>query len=139
MAEKQLVINAFFAYYHHGVIFDLKRNSGNFRAENISYLNTNLCFGNSADEFYLKLGSVSYNLLEAKLKLIPLGFLEEMIIKDIRSFLECSDNQVMEFCRLIDGTIRLDMITLGLYECLCKKHIDFLGLIPKGLAEVKLI
>ena len=64
----------------------------------------------------------------------PLSDFKGMIVRDIKIELELSHNQVMEFFGFMDGEIKLDNITLGLYNAMCKKHIDFKKLIEKGLA-----
>ena len=64
----------------------------------------------------------------------PLSHYKKWIIKDIKKDLECTHNQVMEFLCFMDGSISLDMATVGLYNIMCKKHIDFNGLIDKELA-----
>jgi hypothetical protein len=64
----------------------------------------------------------------------PVLDFEEMIIRDIKLFLEISHNQTMEFLGFMDGQIKLQNISLGLHEAMCKKHIDFNKLIEKGLA-----
>lgn len=56
------------------------------------------------------------------------------IIGEVKKELDCSHNEVMELLCLIDGSIRLDQITYGLYLILCSNLIDFNGLIEKGLA-----
>ncbi|PCH95875.1 MAG: hypothetical protein COB83_07155 [Gammaproteobacteria bacterium] len=66
--------------------------------------------------------------------LIPLSHFKNRIIRDIKLELGCSHNQVMEFLCLMDGSIRLDMVTLGLYTAMCENHIDFNNLIQKGQA-----
>ena len=72
--------------------------------------------------------------LQYKPILRPLSHYKKWIIKDIKKDLECTHNQVMEFLCFMDGSISLDMATVGLYNIMCKKHIDFNGLIDKGLA-----
>ena len=64
----------------------------------------------------------------------PLSDFKGMIVRDIKIELELSHNQVMEFFGFMDGEIKLDNITLGLYNAMCKKYIDFNGLIEKKLA-----
>ena len=64
----------------------------------------------------------------------PLSDFKEVIVRNIRIELELSHNQVMEFFGFLDGQIKLDNITLGLYNAMCQKHIDFNKLIEKGLA-----
>jgi hypothetical protein len=64
----------------------------------------------------------------------PVLDFEEMIIRDIKLFLEISHNQTMEFLGFMDGQIKLQNISLGLRKAMCKKHIDFNKLIEKGLA-----
>ena len=70
---------------------------------------------------------------EFKPILRPLSDFKGMIVRDIKIELELSHNQVMEFFGFMDGEIKLDNISLGLYNAMCKKHIDFKGLIEKGL------
>ena len=71
---------------------------------------------------------------EFKPILRPLSDFKGMIVRDIKIELELSHNQVMEFFGFMDGEIKLDNITLGLYNAMCKKYIDFNGLIEKKLA-----
>ena len=72
--------------------------------------------------------------IDCKPILRPLSDFKGMIVRDIKIELELSHNQVMEFFGFMDGEIKLDNITLGLYNAMCKKYIDFNGLIEKGLA-----
>ena len=76
------------------------------------------------------------NCLTKNLKpvLRPLSYFKGVIVRDIKIELELSHNQVMEFFGFTDGEIKLENITLGLYNAICKKHIDFNKLIEKGLA-----
>ena len=64
----------------------------------------------------------------------PLSYFKEKFIRDVKIELELSHNQVMEFFGFMDGDIKLDNITLGLYNAMCENHIDFKRLIEKGLA-----
>ena len=64
----------------------------------------------------------------------PLSDFRDKIIRDIKIELDCSINQVTELFCLIDGSIRLQDITLGLYTVLCKNHVDFNNLIENNLA-----
>jgi len=66
--------------------------------------------------------------------LIPLSAYKNKIIKDTKDELELSHNQTMEFLGFMDGEIKLENISYGLYISLCKFHIDFNKLIEKGLA-----
>jgi len=59
---------------------------------------------------------------------------EGKIIGDIKKELELSHNKIMEFLGFMDGEIKLENISLGLYEAMCKHHVDFNNLIEKGLA-----
>jgi hypothetical protein len=79
-------------------------------------------------------GNNNIYLLKLKPILRPLSDFKGMIVRDIKIELELSHNQVMEFFGFMDGEIKLDNITLGLYNAMCKKQIDFKGLIEKGLA-----
>ena len=72
--------------------------------------------------------------LQYKPILRPLFDFKGMIVRDIKIELELSHNQVMEFFGFMDGEIKLENITLGLQDAMCKKHIDFNKLIEKGLA-----
>jgi len=64
----------------------------------------------------------------------PLSDFRDKIIRDIKIELDCSINQVTELFCLIDGSIRLQDITFGLYTVLCKNHVDFNKLIENNLA-----
>ena len=66
--------------------------------------------------------------------LSSLSDFNKWIIKDIKSFLDINHNQCMELLGFIDGEIKLENISLGLYNAMCKKHIDFNNLIEEGLA-----
>ena len=72
--------------------------------------------------------------LEFKPILRPLSDFKVEIISHIKIYLELSHNQTMEFLGFMDGEIKLENITLGLHEAMCKKHIDFNKLIDAGLA-----
>ncbi len=85
--------------------------------------------------FLIKKGN-SYTSIGRSVKplLVPLSFFKEMIIRDIKLELGASHNQVMEFFGLMDGEIKLENITTGLYFKLCESHIDYRDLIGRGLA-----
>ena len=74
------------------------------------------------------------DLFDIKPILRPLSNFRDKIIRDIKIELDCSINQVTELFCLIDGSIRLQDITLGLYTVLCKNHVDFNNLIENNLA-----
>ena len=66
--------------------------------------------------------------------LTPLTTFNKWIIKDIKSHLGISHNQCMELLGFMDDEIKLENISLGLYNAMCKMRIDFKNLIEKGLA-----
>jgi len=80
----------------------------------------------------LTLGKINRGEFKPILK--PLSDFRDKIIRDIKIELDCSVNQVTELFCLIDGSIRLQDITLGLYTVLCKNHVDFNKLIENNLA-----
>lgn len=83
--------------------------------------------------FNAKHGSNHVPICGIKPILRPLSDFKGMIVRDIKIELELSHNQVMEFFGFTDGEIKLENITLGLYNAMCKKHIDFKKLIEAGL------
>ena len=95
-----------------------------------------LCKGiyNIKGMWYLKATGGVYCIEDCKPILRPLSDFKEMIIRDIRLFLELSHNQTMEFLGFSDGEIQLQNISLGLHDAMCQKHVDFNKLIEKGLA-----
>jgi len=70
----------------------------------------------------------------AKLILTPMSILQTMFLVDIENYLDCSHEQVQELMNFKSKDIKLNDISYGLYEAMCKKHIDFNDLIGKGLA-----
>jgi hypothetical protein len=89
----------------------------------------------NGDAFNCDMGETPFENI--KPRLIPLSFFKYKILKDIKLELECSHNQVMELWCFMDGSISLDMVTVGLYNVMCKNHIDFNNLIPAALAVDK--
>ena len=97
---------------------------------------TTIFFGDDESRVY-EMGLISLRgVLKGTGKpiLIPLSFYKNKIIKDIKDELELSHDQCMEFLGFMDGEIKLENISYGLYISLCKFHIDFNKLIEKNLA-----
>ena len=67
----------------------------------------------------------------------PITFFEKMIVKDIKDFLDCSHEQVMEVFGFMDGEIKVEKLSYGTFTKLAVKHIDLFDLIPNGLAIEK--
>jgi hypothetical protein len=62
------------------------------------------------------------------------NFCGKRIAKDVMNDLNCSYTVVYDIWKFEDGSIKLKDIRFETYNVMCKNHIDFDGLIKKGLA-----
>ena len=83
---------------------------------------------------YKNLLSTGRLLSEVKPILRPLSDFNTGIAKDIMKDLNCSYLVVSDIWAFEDGSIKFKDLRFETYNVMCKKHIDFGGLIKEGYA-----
>ena len=82
-------------------------------------------------------GNSSLYLSQIEPILIPISFFGKMVIKNIKDYLDCSHDQVMEVLKFMNNELKADELSYGTFNKLAAKHIDLFDLIPNGLAVEK--
>lgn len=78
---------------------------------------------------------ISINCNGIKPILRPLSdFGGKMSAKDVMNELNCDMSVVHQIWDLLSGSLEIDSTSVRAYKVMCKNHIDFNKLIPKGLA-----